>query len=158
MGLRNIVIHRETVVVDENQTFDVRGISLFDIMQVIGDFGPQMSIAFGKITARDPGDELDAGTVKERIKDLAKEFPDLLAAVIALASDDYSTEAIKIAKQLPMIAQVSAIETIFGLTFRSEAEVGKLVESLIRAMASATGALNTTDLSSLRGIGGSVVN
>lgn len=158
MGLRNIVIHRQTVQVDEGQSFEVRGISLFDIMRVLGDYGPQMALAFGKITAREPGTRLDNAEVRERISALAKEFPDLLAAAIALASDDYSKDAMTIAKQLPMAAQIAAVEAIFALTFRSEAEVGKLVESLVRAMASTTEALNTTDLTSLRGIGASVVN
>lgn len=158
MGLRNIVIHRETIAVDDVQSFEVRGISLFDIMRVIGDYGPQMSLAFGKITNREEGTRLEPATVKSRISDLAQEFPELLAATVALACDDYSPEAMKITKQLPMTVQIAAIETIFALTFRSEAEVGKLVESLVRAMAATTGALKTTDLSSLHGIGASVVN
>lgn len=158
MGLRNIVIHRSTVAVDDDQSFEVRGITLFDIMQVLGDFGPQMSLAFGQITAREKGLSLGKGEVKDRLADLAREFPDLLAAIVALASDDYSKEAMTIVRQLPMAAQVAALEQIFSLTFRSEAEMGKLMESLIRAMASVTKALPETDHTSSNGIGASVVN
>lgn len=141
MGLRNIVIHREVIEVDETQTFKVRGITLFDLMQAVGDFGPQMALAFGKVTARDDSNPLTSADVKSRIRDLAKEFPDVLAAAIAMASDDYSVEAMKIVKELPMGVQLDAIERIARLSFRSEAEIKKLVESLVRAMAGATGAL-----------------
>lgn len=146
MGLRNIVIRRETVQVDDSQSFTVRGITLFDIMQAVGDFGPQMALAFGKMTSREGTGPLTPDDVKAHIRDLAKEFPDVLAAAIAMASDDYSKAAMDVTKQLPMSVQLDAIEKVARLSFRSEAEVGKLMESLVRAVAGATGALTKVEL------------
>lgn len=158
MGLRNIIIHREKVEVDENQSFMVRGITLFDIMQAVGDFGPQMALAFGKVTAREDGNPLTSAEVKGRIRDLAKEFPDVLAAAIAMASDDYSATAMTVVKQLPMSVQLDAIEKVARLSFRSEGEVGKLMESLVRAVAGATGALEKVELPFQTGTGVSDVS
>lgn len=152
MGLRNLVIRREAISLPDGQSFHVRGISLFDIMSVIGEFGPQMSLLFGRVTT---GGKSVASNdqVKALIADVAREFPEVLAAIIALASDDYSKEGMAIAKQLPMTTQIEAVEVIFGLTFQSEAEVGKLVESLTRMMVAVSGAL--TKALSPTGIGAS---
>ena len=159
MGLRNIVINRRNVPVDANQSFDVRGISLIDIMRIMGDYGPQMSLAFGQLTAkRESGAPFDSATVRDRIKEMAQEFPDLLAAVVALAADEYDEEMVALVKKLPMLAQIEAVEAIFSLTFQSEGDVEKLITSLTKGMVTATGALNQVREISLDGIGGSVAN
>lgn len=160
MGLRNIVIRRARVELGDGQAFEVRGISLFDIMAVVNDYGPQMALMFGKVMAQKAGGgKLDNTAVRKAIADVSGEFPDVLAAAIALASDDYTTEGMEIAKQLPMMAQLQAVENIFSLTFQSEGDVKKLVGSLAEMMTAATGALTTVMASPLpNGIGGSVVN
>lgn len=153
MGLRNLVIRREAVLLPDGQSFEVRGLSLFDIMSVLNAYGPQMSIVFGKLTAAKRQGPITGGMVKETIASLTQEFPDLLAAAVALAADDYSPEGIRIVKQLPLPAQVQAVETIFSLTFQGEGDVGKLAESLSRMLVAVSGAL--TDLTLPNGIGAS---
>lgn len=160
MGLRNIVIARTRITIDEKQGFEVRGISLFDIMSVLNDYGPQMALMFGKVMAQKAErNGLDNAAVRKAIADVSGEFPDVLAAAIALASDDYTPETVQIAKQLPLMNQIEAIEAIFALTFRSEGDVKKLIESLTEMMVAATGTLKTAMLSpSPNGIGATVVN
>lgn len=159
MGLRDLVIARKKIPVDHNQSFEVRGISLTDVMLALGDYGPQMSIVFAKIAERrTAGEPLDNTTIRNAIREVASEFPDLFAAVIALAADDYSPEGIRVVKSLPMMAQVEAIEATFMLTFQSEGDVVKFIEALTRALVSATGALNQIRVGSLIGIGDSVAN
>lgn len=153
MGLRNLVIRREVVSLPDGQSFEVRGLSLFDIMSVLTTYGPQMSIVFGKLTAAKRQGPISGGMVKETIASLSQEFPDLLAAAIALAADDYSPEGLKIVKQLPLPTQIAAVETIFSLTFQSEGDVGKLAESLSRMLVAISGAL--TNLTLPGGIGAS---
>ena len=160
MGLRNIVIARRRIDLGDNQAFEVRGISLFDIMSVLNEYGPQMALMFGKVMAQkaEKGG-LDNAAVRKAISDVSGEFPDVLAAVIALASDDYTPETIEIAKQLPMMSQIAAVEAIFALTFKSEGDVKKLIESLTEMMVAATGTLKTAMLSPLpNGIGATAVN
>lgn len=152
MGLRNIVISRERIDLGDGQSFEVRGISLFDIMSVVNDYGPQMALMFGKVMAmKASGGRFDNAAVKKAIADVSGEFPDVLAAALALASDDYTAEAIAVAKQLPMMKQIEAVEKVFGLTFRSEGDLKKLVESLVEMMSATNGALMTAMRSPLQG-------
>lgn len=160
MGLRNIVIARQRIDLGDGQAFEVRGISLFDIMSVLNDYGPQMALMFGKVMAQKAKrNGLDNAAVRKAIADVSGEFPDVLAVAIALASDDYTTEAVQIAKQLPMMHQIAAIEAIFALTFKSEGDVKKLIESLTEMAVAATGTLKSAMLPPLpNGIGATVVN
>lgn len=154
MGLRSIVIARRTVPVGADQSFDVRGLSVIDIMQIVGDYGPQMSLTFASLVEKkNDGEPLTSSLIRSRIKDIAREFPDLLAALIALASDDYDSDMVAKVKQLPMMAQIDAMEAIFGLTFQSEGDVEKLITSLTKGMVAATGALDQVRETSLDGIG-----
>lgn len=160
MGLRNIVIARRRIDLGDDQAFEVRGISLFDIMSVLNDYGPQMALMFGKVMAqRAEANGFDNASVRKAIADISGEFPDVLAAAIALASDDYTPETIRIAKQLPMMQQIAAVEAIFQLTFKSEGDVKKLIESLTEMMKAATGTLmGAMSSPSPSGIGAVAVN
>lgn len=149
MGLRDITIHRTTIEYRE-QSISVRGISVTDIMIAAQEYGPQLALIFGKATSG----EL-TGDIKTHLAGFVKDLPDVTAAVIALASDDYDPDTVKIAKQLPFNTQVELIEAIFNETFHSEAEVKKLIASLTRMITAASGALTEiTPQVSLDGIGG----
>lgn len=142
MGLRNITIRREAVTLPDGQSFQVRGLTAFDIFDAIGAYGPQMSMLFAAVTSRQQkGGALSNADVKNAILAAIKEFPDLIAHAAASAADDVSPEAITAFKQLPMPTQAETIETIFSLTFASEGEVKKLIESLSRMMLVASTAL-----------------
>jgi hypothetical protein len=82
-------------------------------------------------------------------------LPEVAAAVIALASDDYAPETVAVAKQLPFNTQVELVEAIFHETFHSEADVKKLIASLTKMITAASGALTEIGPQiSLDGIGG----
>lgn len=157
MGLSNLVIPRATVPVGGSQSFEVRGISLFDLMRAMGDYGPQMMLMFARATTSVETGPITTDTVRARIADLAREFPGVIAAAIALASDEYTANGVEIARKLPLPVQVDAIHKVLNLTFQSESELGNLVESLLAAMATLTGALPKSTTSP-DGIGGSAVN
>ena len=159
MGLRKIVIARKSIRVDDNQSFQVRGLSLTDIMAAMADYGPQMTLAFAKIMGgNEAKGPITQNAIRDQIKGLAGEFPDLLAALIALAADDYDPGMVEQAKALPMLAQMDAIEAVFQLTFQSEGDVGKLMEALTRGLVKATGALSQVGEISLDGIGAYAVS
>lgn len=136
MGLRDIVIRTKTISV-EDTTFEVRGVSMNDLMVAASDYGPQLSLIFTKLQSG----SLDTTDVKSAILGLLREFPEVLAAVICLAADDYEPAMVKKMCRVPMGVTVEALEAIFGLTFASEADVKKLMESLTRMMAAGSGAL-----------------
>ena len=66
-------------------------------------------------------------------------MPDLVAAVIALAADDYEPDTIAVARKLNFQYQLEALEAIFHNTFQSEAELKKFMESIIRMLSGASG-------------------
>ena len=143
MGLRDIGIPRTEIEVGSD-SFSVRGLTISDITKAAFDYGPQMSILFGRVQSEE---NLTTENIRHAVASLGAEFPDMVAAAIALASDDYSKEVIKIAASLPMPKQAETIEAIFVLTFTSEAEVKKLIELLARMILGVSGALTEMRLS-----------
>jgi len=154
MGLRNIVVRREDIVLPDGQTFKVRGLTSFDLFSAVGAYGPQMSMLFASLSDRKlTASRLTNDMVKSAIVECIKEFPDLLAYLVASASDDPSPEAMATFRTIPAVSQVEAVETIFKLTLQSEGEVKKLVESLSRMALAASVALK--EVTSQVGIGAS---
>lgn len=152
MGLRDIVIRTKTVTV-QDQSFEVRGISMSDVMIAVSDYGPQLSLCFEQFRRGD----IETTDIKAALLGLSREFPELLAAIICMASDDYDPALVKKVAKLPLSATTEALEAIFGLTFASEAEVKKFMESLTRMITAGSGALTTVrGPSSETGTGGSV--
>lgn len=154
-NLKSIRIKREPVTLSDGQSFDVRAVSTNDLMMLVAEHGSSLGLLFGKLTSggRAPG-SVSSDMVKQIIFDLAREFPSIASEVIALASDSYDAEGIAMARDLPITTQVEAIETVFHMTFSSEGEVKKFVESLTRMLVGVSGALtNNKALPSQTGIG-----
>lgn len=138
MGLRDIVIATKTIPAG-GTSFEVRGLSMNDLMLVVTEYGPQMTLVFSRLQAG----EIQGEDIKSTIVNMSREFPDLLAAVICLAADDYDPEMVAKMKKVPLTVTTEAAEEIFKLTFASEAEVKKFIESLTRMIAAGSGALTT---------------
>lgn len=154
MGLRDIIIKRTTVEMADGQSFDVRGLAAMDVMALVHTHGKALALAFGKITAKGKGQPVNELLVREMLASVGSDFPEVLAAIIALASDAYDQQGIQTASQLNMLTQINAATAIFHLSFTSETEVKKLVESLAGAVTMISASL-TTPLPSLDGISAS---
>tara|TARA_Y100000593_G_scaffold83521_2_gene157509 strand:- start:13687 stop:14169 length:483 start_codon:yes stop_codon:yes gene_type:complete len=152
--LSSLKIHRETVDYGDQQ-FTVRAITTSDLLTVVAERGAELSMTFAKVyeEAQKRDGPVTSATIRKLIMDAAGEFPDIAACIIASAADDYTPEGILNAKQLPFPVQTDAIEKIFHATFRSEAEVKKLMESLTRMVVATSGALVGMDLNLPTGIG-----
>ena len=137
MGLLDVVILRTKVEYGDTEIV-VRGISANDLMTAATDFAPQMALAFAQVSN---SGSMASGDIKAKVLDIAKEFPELVAAIIALASDAYTPKALDIARDLPFNTQLELIEGVFNNTFTSEADVKKLIESLTKMAVGASGAL-----------------
>lgn len=135
MGLRDLQLPSTTVKTPGGD-FAVRGLSFSDIVTVANTHGPAVAMVFAKVTN---GEKIAEQEVRTILTSVAPQVPDLVAAVIALASDDYSPEAIDIARKLNFQYQIEALEAIFHNTFQSEAELKKFMESIIRMLGGATG-------------------
>lgn len=151
MGLRDVTIHRTTVMYRDTE-IAVRGISGGDLMAAAQDYGKEIAMVFGKIQSG----TLEGDTNKI-IAEVARELPEVVGAAIALAADDYTPEMVEVAAKLPFNTQVELVEAIFHETFYSEAEVKKLIESLTRMIAAVSGAMTQVTVPSdlINGIGAS---
>lgn len=138
---------------DDGQKFDVRAITTNDLMTMVSDHGAALGSAFAQLQLQQQqGGELDGDVIRDAIFGLARDFPDMAAAVIALASDSYREGGMEIARDLPFTDQVQALEKIFGMTFRSEGAVKKLLETVVAAITSVASGL-TQNAGLLNGIG-----
>lgn len=132
MKLSRIPILRETIDVREDVSFDVRGINLSDLMVLLQAHAPVAMVLWNKLRAGD--DQLKTDDVRSVFAQVAYEFPDLVAAVIALASDDNNVEGRSVARQLPAGVQSVALEAIFRLSFESDSTLEKLAALAVKAI------------------------
>ena len=152
MPLKNVQIARETIKIAD-EPVSVRGVNLTDLMIIVNLYGPQAMMAFTKVQQED---NLTNSSIRSLIAAVATEFPEMMAAIIAMAADEYDEEGITVAKGLPINAQVQLLEVIFSLTFPNEGDIKKLIESLTKVMVEASGALTSmTQSTSSIGIGAS---
>ena len=128
MGLRDIVLATATVKVSDGVQFAVRGLSPYDIAALYTHYQDDMTEMFHRITGKASADE----TVDLQA-DVIMHAPELVAAVITLASNTDPTDetefqkALAVARSLPLGAQVDALEKIGGLTFTSDMPPEKFV-------------------------------
>lgn len=133
-------------------TVTFRGLSLADLAKIVPRHGAQMALMFGKVYQ---GGVIEADSISTIARVLAVEAPDLMAEVIALASDDDTPKAIEVAKRIPFSTQITILDAIYQNTFSSEADVKKLREVITRMVLSAALAIEqmTPGLLSGAGIG-----
>lgn len=153
-NLKSIKIQRAEVPLEDGQSFEVRAISTNDLMVLVSEHGPTLGVIFGKLTSggQTPG-SLSNESVQGLIFEIAREFPEIAAEVIALAADAYDAEGVTRAGELPVTTQVDAIERVFNLTFASEGSVKKFMETLSRMMLGVSGAMTSVGRTSQIGIG-----
>ena len=145
MALRDLSLPTTQITVSGG-SFAVRGLSFADITQIAQDHGAEAAMVFGEVTGQYESGTLSQDGLRGLISRTAPRFVDLTAAVISLAADDYSPEAIAMAKRLPVPAQVEAVEAIFLHTFTSESEVKKFAERIIRMMSGVSSTLRQVQL------------
>ena len=129
-------IHIPTTVIETpGGSFAVRGLSFSDLVLIANTHGPQAAMVFQKVTG---GEKLTVGDVRSILAHIVPQVPDLAAAVIAMATDDYTPETIQVARRLNFQYQLAALEGILNNTFQSEAELKKFMESVVRMLTTAT--------------------
>lgn len=138
MGLKQVTLASYTAKALGTE-IKVRAISFVEISRIAADFAPDAAMAFSKIVDRarnrhGKNPEITTDEIKDILRSLIPAAPRLVGAVIALASDEYDDEAVDIAQKLPPALQVELLENIFSMTFVSDAELKKLVESITRML------------------------
>lgn len=130
MALKDVAIPRRTVDLSVSGDVQLRGLTLTDIMSVYRHHGGQLGIVF--TTLMDKNQTLSDSTLQAAIRELAMSAPEALAEIICLAADEPDMH--DTAVRLPLLDQASILEAIFELTLTSEADLKKLVETVLRAL------------------------
>ena len=137
-ALSSLIVPQAEVIVPghgdvPDQVFTVRGVGLGDLSKLIMHHGDQLEEVYQDNLGSDDAlaKVTEPGGLGSLAKVLLKSAPEAMADLIALASDDTSPDARKMAASLPLPVQTAALSEIAYLTFRSEAEVGKFLETVI---------------------------
>lgn len=138
-SLSDLRLPTSEVFFSEDQSITVRGLSVADLSEIIRDHATVLNSIYQENIV-DAG-EMPAADVLARA--LMTEAPEVVARIVAHANDE--PDSWEIVKNLPTITQINALVEVAILTFHSEAEVKKLMETLIQG---------STVLSSLLGIVG----
>jgi hypothetical protein len=146
VGLRDIKLPSETITVTDDDSFVVRGLGARDIIDLVQKYQVVAQPIFDQLTELKASNSEDPevnGVMKTIISTVLRSAPDLLSEIIATAADDIEPEGIAAAARLPPTVQIIAVERIFFLTFRTEAERKNAVETVTRAIQGAAGILNS---------------
>jgi len=130
----------------------VRGLGFDDICRLARSHAPVAALVFRKFM-----DDKSVGFTPEGMSTLLvttmSEFPDAVAFVIGLASDDTTPTTLEKIRKSRLSVQAEFVQKIIGLTFLSEAEVKKLVEIVTEMFEKAAGTLNMLNLPEPSGSG-----
>ena len=147
MGLSDYQISRKTIE-GPGGSFSVRGLSGTDLIELSHGFGVELSEAFQEIiSAKDRNETVTVDGIQQVITKLLPRFPRLAAQIICVAADDRTPKALETAGNLDIVTQLEAILGVFEETFKSEAQLKKLVETIIATMGKLTLTLNSMNVS-----------
>lgn len=135
----NFTIQRKRIEVPPDGDLTVRGLSSDDVAALVVAHGPVLRGLFEQVAA-DPGSALSLAVLLGR--ELLQEAPGFCTHAIALAAEA-DEEGLKLIQQLPFPVQLEALTAAAELTFRSDADLKKTVEIVVRAMSGATAAIQS---------------
>lgn len=145
----------------------VRALNMTDLMMVVHDMGPTVASAFNDALKAAQGGALTNERMKDILLDLVRKSPELIARLIAAATDDGTPEGVVAAAKLPASDQMTLLVALGQESLRSEAQLKNLRAflaergpALLGTLAGVTGSKNTASApkmaaSSRRGIGAS---
>lgn len=109
--LKDIVIESRDIALPGGNSITVRGLTLENLSSLLGTYKPELTQIFnGKMS----------------VPDLTTKAPLFTATLIAVAAGE--PDAVEQARNLPLGAQLIALEAIWDLTLPDEKALGKLLE------------------------------
>jgi hypothetical protein len=157
--IKNVMIATETIEHTNKDgskgSIEVRGIAVADVMQAVHKYGPQLVLAFNKLQSGG-AESLQDKDVRTLIWEVSTELPDVLAAVLAMAADEYNEAGVTLMRKLPLDKQAEVMTAVFSLSFASEGSLEKLVALMVEWMGQVRQAMEAvTSQTSTTGIGDS---
>lgn len=132
-----------------DQTIQVRGLSSSDLVKLMRVHGPSMVMIFERtIASKIHNDKLafdaaaakgiDPATVEDSplelgpiLLQLVEQFPELIADIVVLVSDDANqAAAFEVAKRLVIPVQLKILQEVSRLTLEDHGGVGELIETV----------------------------
>lgn len=111
--LKDIVVATKTIMVDEEQSFEVRGLTLTDLGQLLIEY-------------KEPIEQLMEAKLDMNM--LADAYPEFMAKVIAMAAGE--PESSDKVSQLGFTTQLLAFEACWDLTVPDYDALGKLIRRI----------------------------
>lgn len=149
MKLRDVIIARAPVHVDEENYFEVRGIALADILRLSEKHMGAMVELFGQFMAKKGDGPITNEMMTEFLVDCIGDAQDLVKDVVALVADDDGDpdgQAADIFLHLRAPVQIEALMQVAALSITTEAELKKMVEGLTKIVQRVTALLGMTTL------------
>lgn len=141
MSLSRFKVPTEQVEVSPGESFPVRGLSTRDIGLLAARHHAMLSALFAEVAAGRGEGSLSQGTVEQMLPDLLQKAPELVSDIIAVSYGDI--EDSQYVSVMPLPVQVDALTKVFRLTFRTEGELKKVIETVIQGLSGTTRQLNS---------------
>lgn len=139
MKLSQIQVKRSKIPTDSgpDDFFEVRGVNVTDLMTLLNDHAPAMRKIYDMfVQDRKEGQPFNRDEVQKILINAIKEFPDVVLRAVAHAADD--PEGYETLRQMPLAVQADALEQVALLSIRSEAELKKFQETMLRLIRGVT--------------------
>jgi hypothetical protein len=130
MGLSHLNFAGKTVDLGEAGSFTVHGIALDGVAPIIFAHREALEKVWARAHAKE-GDMMELATL------LLEDFPQLAAEIIAYGAGDGTPEGFAQAKLIPFPAQLEALVYIGEQTFRSEDDLKKVLELIVKVASKA---------------------
>lgn len=128
-GLTRGVIKTSDIQIPDGGSFTVRGLSLPDILQIYNRHTGELGAWFERLSGGGDSD-LQPANIAQTLMSAA---PALAAEIIAFGSGNGDDETIAIASDLPLAAQIEALQAIADMTFTESMPPKKVLEIVIQA-------------------------
>lgn len=125
MGLKDLQLPREVVEIPGGGSFSVRGLSYVDLTHLLGKHGAVLSEFFQAVV--NGGTTVSAEDFGFMAGNLVMQAPAIAADVICLAADE--PDAFETVLTLPFPTQTDALSKIGKLTFATEEDVKKFLQT-----------------------------
>ena len=136
MAIKDYKLPKKSIRINDDASFEVRGLSLPDITSIIDSHGPIISKFFDKYSGNLDSEQSDE-ELQVMGKILSEAAPELMCSIIAIAADE--PDAHEQIMKLPFTIQIEALEAVGKLTFESSGGAKKAFEMVAKVILNLTG-------------------
>jgi len=141
MALKDLVIPTVDVLVSEGNSFPVRGLSSIDIEYLMRKHGNDLKALWDEFLENKTDlTQMKVEDMWPLLKQVVSRVPEAMRDLIAVAADADESDLPKLAR-LGMGVQATAVGQILGLTLGTDGDWSKILETVMKMVGGANGAL-----------------